>query len=116
MKVTEPQSGAETLHRAIKKNKDYALPCLLREVRAAMQGSREISGFLLLLSQGGNSCRPHWESGGVMGIGESVVRQDQKITLCQATVILILKGKHIWCKRKGSGEESALDLMRFFHW
>lgn len=51
-----------------------------------------------------------------MGIGESVERQDQKITLCQATVILILKGKHIWCKRKGSGEESALHLMRFFHW
>lgn len=47
-----------------------------------MQGSHEISGFLLLLSQGGNSCRPHWEGGGVMGIGESVVRQDQKITLC----------------------------------
>lgn len=51
-----------------------------------------------------------------MGIGESVVRQDQKIALCQTTVILILKGKHIWCKRTGSGEESAPDSMGFFHW
>lgn len=65
---------------AIKENKGYALPCLLRGVRAASQGSREISRFLLSLSQGGNSCRPHWEGGGVVGKGESVVRQDQKIT------------------------------------
>lgn len=54
--------------------------------------------------------------GGVMGIGESVKRQDQKIALCQTTVILILKGKHICCKRKGSGEESAPESMGFFHW
>lgn len=51
-----------------------------------------------------------------MGIGESVVRQDQKIALCQTTVILILKGKHVWCKRKGSRGESAPDFMGFFHW
>lgn len=55
---------------------------MLRGVIAATQESREISGFLLLLSQGGNSCRPHWEGDGVMGIGESVVWQDQKIALC----------------------------------
>ena len=103
------------LHMAIKKNKGYVLPRLPRGVRVAMQGSHEISGFLLLLSQEGNSCRPHWEGDGVRGIGESVVRQDQKIALCQTTVILILKGKHIWCKRKGSGEESAPDLMGFFY-
>lgn len=35
-----------------------------------------------------------------MGIGESVVWQDQKIALCQASVLLILKGKHIWCKEE----------------
>lgn len=51
-----------------------------------------------------------------MGIGESVVRQDQKITRCQTTVILILKEKHIGWKWKGSGEESAPDWMGFFHW
>lgn len=49
-----------------------------------------------------------------MGIGESVVRQDQKIARCQTTVILILKGKHIWYKRKGSEEESAPDTVGFF--
>lgn len=42
----------------------------------------------------------HEREDGVMGIGESVVRQDSKIALCQTTVILILKEKHIWCKRK----------------
>lgn len=51
-----------------------------------------------------------------MGIGESVGRQDQKIARCQTTVSLFLKGKHIWCERKGSGEESAPDSMLFFHW
>ena len=110
--VAGPQSGTTHGHKKNKKNKGYVLPCLPRGVRVAMQGSREISGFLLLLSQEGNSCR---EGNGVRGIGESVVRQDQKIALCQTTVILIVKGKHIWCKRRGSGEESTPDLMGFFH-
>lgn len=54
----------------------------------------------------------HERGDGVMGIGESVVRQDSKIALCQTTVILILKEKHIWCKRK-SLLQIWLDL---FHW
>lgn len=64
--VVEPQSGAETLHMAIKKNKykDYVLPCLLREVRAVRKRSCGISVFLLLLSQRGNFCRPLWDGVG----------------------------------------------------
>lgn len=65
--MTETQCGADTIHRAIKKYKGHVLPCVFRGVRAAMQGSREISRFLLLVSQGGNSCRPHWEVGGGHG-------------------------------------------------
>lgn len=81
------------------------------------RGHMKLVDFYYYYPQGGNSCWPHTEVGaGVMGIGESVAREDQKITRCQTTVILILKEKHIGWKRKGSGEESAPDLMGFFHW
>lgn len=55
-----------------------------------MQGSREISGFLLFLSRGENSCQLLCE-GEVMCVGESVLPQDQKIDLSKTTYV---KNKH----------------------
>ena len=75
-----------------------------------MRGSIEIGGFLLLLSQGGHSCRPHWEGGwghGYRWVSSAAVSEN-------SSVILTLKGKYILSKRKGSS--AAPNPMKLFHW
>lgn len=69
--MAEPQSAADTTHTTIKHTK--MLPHFCRGGKVVMQWSDKINGFLLLFSQGGNSCKPQWD--GVKGVGKSVVRQ-----------------------------------------
>lgn len=68
--VAEPQLAADTLHsHNIHK---AAASSVQMGLKQSCSGQTKLMA-LLLLSQGGNSCRPQWD--GVKGVGKSVMRQ-----------------------------------------
>lgn len=117
--VVEPQSGAETLHMAIKKKKNTkTMYCLVCSERSELSGRghvelvyfcyyyRREEIFAGLSGMG-------W--GRIMGIGESVVRQDQKIALCQTTELLFWfwKGNIFGTRGKKAGKSLLRTQLDF---